>query len=53
MFFDLIWPFLDYNKIRKKQKIGALDIVESQTKRMWCVSYVTCVDIIAQVSLIR
>ena len=37
----------------KKQKCGALDIVESQRKEIWLVSYVACVDIIAQVSLTR
>ena len=33
------------------QKFSALTIVESQSKEMWSVSNVTCVDIIAQVSL--
>ena len=43
--------FLDYNKIHKKQKIIAFDIVESWSKEMWLVSYGTYIDIIAQVSL--
>ena len=43
--------FQDYNKIHKKQKFSALGIVESQSKEMWSASYVTCVDIIAPVSL--
>ena len=47
----MIFFFLDYNKIHKKQTFGALDIIESQSKKIWLVSYVTCVDIIAQVSL--
>ena len=34
-------------------KKSAFDIVESQSKEMWLVLYVTCVDIIAQVSLTR
>ena len=42
---------LDYNKIHKKQKFSAFNIVESWSKEMWLVSYVTCIDIIAQVSL--
>ena len=37
----------------KKQNFGAPDIVESQSKDMRLVPYVTCVDIIAQVSLTR
>ena len=44
----MIFFLLDYNKIHKIQKCSALDIVESQSKEMWSV---TCVDIIAQVSL--
>ena len=48
LFIFLLWFFfLDYNKIYKKQKFGTLDIIESQSKEMWLVSYVTCVDIIA------
>ena len=50
-FHDLF--LLDYNKVYKKQKFGALNILESQSKEMWSVSYVTGVDIIAQVSLPR
>ena len=42
---------IKYKKIKNKKKISALDIVESQNKKMWSVTYVTCVDIIAQVSL--
>ena len=42
--------FLDHDKIHKKQKFSALDIVESWSKEMLLISYVTCVDIIAQVS---
>ena len=30
----------------KKQKFGGLDIVKSQSKGMWSLSYLTCVDII-------
>ena len=52
-FFEYDLFLLDYNKIHKKQKFCARDIVESQRKEMWSVSYVTCVDIIAQVSLAR
>ena len=44
----MIFFLLDYNKIHKIQKFSALDIVELQSKEMWSV---TCVDIIAQVSL--
>ena len=47
----MIFFLLDPNKIHKKQKLSAFDIVESQSKEMWSISYVTCVDIIAQVSL--
>ena len=32
--------------MHEKQKFNVLDIVESQSKEMWLVSYVTCVDII-------
>ena len=39
------WFFLDYNKIHKKQKFSAFDIVESRSKGMRSVSYVTCMDI--------
>ena len=46
---DLI--LLDYNKVQRKQNFCALDIVKSLSKEMWSVSYVTCVDMIAQVSL--
>ena len=42
---------LDCNKIHKKQKFSANDIVESGSKEIWSVSYVPCVDTIAQVSL--
>ena len=40
----MIFFLLDYNKIHKKQKFSAFDIVESQSKEMWLVSYVTCID---------
>ena len=30
-----MFSFLGYNKIDKKQKFSALDIVESQRKEMW------------------
>ena len=40
-------------KYIKKQKFGAFAIVESQSKVMWSVSYVTCADIIAKASLTR
>ena len=50
--FLIIWSFFfGYNKIHKKLKFSTLDIVESQSKEMSSVSYVTCVDILAQVSL--
>ena len=52
--FLVIWLFLlDYNKIHKKQKFSAHDIVESWSKDMWSIliSCVACVDIIAQISL--
>ena len=39
--------------MHKKQKFSAFDIVESWSKEMWLVSYVTCIDHIAQVSLSR
>ena len=39
--------------MHKKQKFSAFDIVESWRKEMWSVSYVTCIDHIAQVSLSR
>ena len=42
----MIFILLDYNKTHKKQKFSALDIVESQSKEMWSVSYVTCADIL-------
>ena len=42
---------LDCNKIHKKQKFSANDIAESGSKEIWLVSYVPCVDTIAQVSL--
>ena len=35
----------------QKQKISAIDIIESQNKDWWSVSYATCVDIMVQVSL--
>ena len=38
-------------KYVKKQKFSAFDIVESWNKKMWLVSYVTFIDLIAQVSL--
>ena len=47
--YDLF--LLDYDKIHKKQKFSALDIVESCSKEMWSISYVTCVEKMAQVSL--
>ena len=49
----LFWFFflLDYNKIHKKLKFSAFDIVELRSKEMWLVSYVTCIDLMAQVSL--
>ena len=37
--------------MHKKQKFSALDIAESRSNEMWPISYVTFVDIIAQVSL--
>ena len=43
--------FLDYEKMHKKQKFSALAIVEYWSKEMWSNSYVTFVDILAQVSL--
>ena len=49
----MIFILLDYNKTHKKQKFSALDIVESQSKEMWSVSYVTCADILILVSLTR
>ena len=39
--------------MHKKQKFSAFDIVESQSKEMWSVSYVIYTDIVAQVSLTR
>ena len=30
---NMIFPHLDYNKIHKKQKFSALDIVESRVMR--------------------
>ena len=36
---------LDYIKIHKKQKLSALDIIESWSKEMWSISYVSCVNI--------
>ena len=41
---------LDYDEIYKK-KFSALDIVGSCSKKMLLISYVTWVEIIAQVSL--
>lgn len=37
---------LGYNKIAKKQSFSAVDIVESRSKEMRSLSYVTEVDII-------
>ena len=42
---------LDSNKIHKKQKFSAFDIVEPQSKEMRLAWYITCIDLIAQVSL--
>ena len=42
---------LDHNKIHKKQKFSVLGITEWQSTGMWLVSFVTCIVIIAQVSL--
>ena len=39
--------------MHKKQNFSAFDIVESWSNEMWLVSYVTCIDHIAQVSLSR
>ena len=47
----MIFFFSDYDKIHKKQKFSALGIAESQSKEMWLISYLTSVDITAQVSL--
>ena len=48
----LISFFLDYNKIdKKKQNFSEFDIVESQSKEMWLVSYVAYIYITAEVSL--
>ena len=46
LFFILFIFLLNYKKIHKKQKFNVPDIVESQSKEMLLVSYVTCVDII-------
>lgn len=34
---------LGYNKIDGKQKFSVLDIIESQTKEIWLLSYVTSI----------
>ena len=47
----MIFFFLDYIKIHKKQTFSAFDVVESWSKEMWLVSYVHCIDKIAQVPL--
>ena len=47
----IFFLLLDYYKIHKKQKFSAFDIVEPQGKEMRLVSYITCIDLIAQVSL--
>ena len=52
-FFQYDIFLLDHNKIRKNKKFSAFDIVEWPSTEMWSVSYVTCVDIIAQVFLTR
>ena len=49
----MIFYLLDYNEIHEKQKFSAFDMVELLSKEMWLVSYVTCIDLIAQVSLTR
>ena len=36
---------LDHNKIHKKQKFSALDIVEWRSTEMWSVSFVTCTQV--------
>ena len=54
--FLLIWPFLlDFNNISIKNKnLEQLMLLnESQNKEWWSVSYITCADIMAQVSLTR
>ena len=48
----MIFFLLNYNKIHKAQHFCALDIVESHSKDMYLVSYVTCVGIIAQLLLL-
>ena len=35
--------------MHQKQRFSALDIVESQSKEMWLVSYVTCIEIMREV----
>ena len=49
LFIIHLWFFflLDYNKIHKKQKFSAFDIVEPRSKEMRLVSYITCIDLIA------
>ena len=47
----MIFFLLGYKKIHQKQKFSACDIVESWIKEWWSLLYVTCVDIMAQISL--
>ena len=49
----MVFILLNYNNIHKNKKFNVLDIVESGSKEMWPVSYITWVDIIAQVFLTR
>ena len=51
-FFQYDLFLLDYH-IKYIKKHNALDIVDQQSRStgMWSISYVTCVDIIAKVSL--
>ena len=49
----MVFVFLDCNKIHKKQKFSASDMVELWSKEMWLTSYLTYIDHIAQVYLSR
>ena len=49
--FNMVFFLQITLKYIKKKKILAIDIAESRNRGMWSISYVTCIDIIAQVSL--
>ena len=51
IFSNMIFILLDFIKVHKKQKFSALDNVESRSKEIFSVSYVTSFEMIVRVSL--